>query len=372
MRWSIKLARIGGIELKIHLTFLIFLVWIGFTYYAVGGPALARQGVVFIVLLFACVLLHELGHALTARAFGIRTPDITLLPIGGVARMERIPRDPKQELLIAIAGPLVNVVIALVLILALNVHASFSDLGDVNTPRVALLQKLATVNIFLALFNLIPAFPMDGGRVLRAILAMRMDYAWATQVAARVGQGVAFIFGLVGLFYNPLLIFIALFVYLGATQEASLAQIKDVSAGLPVAEAMVTRVETLPANATIEQASELLLRTSQHEFPVIDEERHVLGILARDDLIAAVRQRGGDTLVSEVMRRDLPAVRPEDHLDEAFAKMQECGYPVLPVVDASGRLVGLLTTENVGEMMVMKSVRTKGGRASRRPAHAQG
>src|SRR5712664_2980919 len=208
MKWSIKLARIAGIELKIHITFLIFLAWIALTYYRAGGAAFAIQGTIFVVLLFLCVVLHELGHALTARSFGIRTPDITLLPIGGVARLERIPENPKQE-----------VAIAAVLIFVLNAQATFSDLEDLNTPRVAMLQKLASVNIFLALFNLIPAFPMDGGRVLRALLAMRMNYARATQVASTVGQGLAFVFGLVGLFSNPMLLFIAFFVYLGASQE---------------------------------------------------------------------------------------------------------------------------------------------------------
>src|SRR5712671_5915556 len=170
MKWSIRIARIAGIDLKIHVTFLIFLAWIAMSYYGSGGREAAIQGTLFVVLLFLCVLLHELGHALTAKSFGIRTPDITLLPIGGVARLERIPEEPKQELLIAIAGPLVNVAIAAVLIFVLKAQATFSDLQDLNTPRVGLLAKLATVNIGLVLFNLIPAFPMDGGRVLRALL----------------------------------------------------------------------------------------------------------------------------------------------------------------------------------------------------------
>src|SRR5437879_3069211 len=153
MKWSIRVGRIGGIDLKIHVTFLIFLAWIAATYYLQGGRAVAVQGTLFILLLFVCVVLHELGHALTARSFGIRTEDITLLPIGGIARMERIPEEPKQELLIAIAGPLVNVAIAAVLIFFLNVRATVSDLGDLNTPRVAMLAKLASVNSFLVIVN---------------------------------------------------------------------------------------------------------------------------------------------------------------------------------------------------------------------------
>jgi Zn-dependent protease len=226
MSWSIKFARIAGIDLKIHLTFLIFLFWIGSTYLARGGADFAIRGMLFIILLFACVLLHELGHALTANAFGIHTADITLLPIGGVARLERIPNDPKQELLIAIAGPMVNVVIAALLIFYLGASAAVSDFDDINTPRVAMLSKLASVNIGLVIFNLIPAFPMDGGRILRAILAMRMNYLRATEIAAKVGQGLAIVLGVIGLFTNTFLLFIAIFVFMGAQQEAVMARMR--------------------------------------------------------------------------------------------------------------------------------------------------
>jgi len=226
MSWSIKFARVAGIDLKIHFTFVIFLVWIGLSYLARGGTEMAFQGIVFILLLFACVLLHELGHALTANAFGIHTEDITLLPIGGVARLERIPTEPKQELLIAIAGPLGNVAIAVLLIFYLGQRAAVSDFDDLNTPRVAMLSKLASVNIGLVLFNLIPAFPMDGGRILRSILAMRMNYVRATQVAATIGQGLAIVFGVIGFFTNSFLIFIALFVFMGAQQEAAMARMR--------------------------------------------------------------------------------------------------------------------------------------------------
>lgn len=226
MSWSIKFARVAGIDLKIHLTFLIFLLWIGSTYLARGGAEFAIQGMLFIILLFACVLLHELGHALTAKAFGIHTTDITLLPIGGIARLERIPNEPKQELLIAIAGPMVNVVIAVLLIFYLGQRAAVSDFDDINTPRVAMLSKLASVNIGLVLFNLIPAFPMDGGRILRSILAMRMNYLRATEIAASVGQSLAIVLGIIGLFYNSFLVFIAFFVFMGAQQEAAMARMR--------------------------------------------------------------------------------------------------------------------------------------------------
>ncbi len=211
MSWSIKIARVAGIEVRLHLTFLLFLAWIGFSYYQLGGAPAATQGLAFMLALFGCVLLHEFGHALAARGFGIRTPDITLLPIGGVARLE--------------------LVIAAVLICLLGQHTEMEHLERLNQPGVALLTKLASVNIGLVLFNLIPAFPMDGGRVLRALLALVLPYSRATQIAARVGQALAFGFGFVGLFTNPMLIFIAFFIFLAAQQEAALAQMKDFSLG---------------------------------------------------------------------------------------------------------------------------------------------
>ena len=224
MRWSFKVASVAGTEVRIHLTFLLFVAWIGFSYYQVEGLPGAVQGVLFILSLFACVLLHEFGHAFAARGFGIATPDITLLPIGGVARLTRIPDKPWQELVVAIAGPLVNVVIAAALIFVVHSSAELEHLQYLESPRVELLSKLASVNVMLVLFNLIPAFPMDGGRILRALLAMAMPYAQATQVAAWIGQGLAVVFGIFGLFGNPLLIFIAFFIFAGAQQEAAIAR----------------------------------------------------------------------------------------------------------------------------------------------------
>jgi Zn-dependent protease len=226
MRWSLKVASISGIEVRIHLTFLLFLAWIWVSYYRVAGLAGAVQGVLFVLALFACVLLHEFGHAFAARGFGIATPDITLLPIGGVARLSRIPDEPWQEFVVAIAGPLVNVVIAGALIFVVHRSAELQQLEYLENPRVELLSRLASVNVMLVLFNLIPAFPMDGGRILRALLAMTMPYARATQIAAWIGQGLAVVFGIFGLFGNPLLIFIAFFIFAGAQQEARMARAK--------------------------------------------------------------------------------------------------------------------------------------------------
>jgi Zn-dependent protease/CBS domain-containing protein len=349
MSWSLPIIRIAGIQLRIHITFLLLIGWLAFGYYAEGGSPAALGSVFFVALLFLCVVLHEFGHAFAAKAFGINTPDITLLPIGGVARLERMPEEPLQELVIAAAGPAVNVVIALSCFV---IGGSF-----VYPPTLAygLGTALVTVNVLLLLFNLLPAFPMDGGRVLRALLATRLSYARATQVAASIGQGFAFAFGFLGLIWNPFLLFIALFVYIGASQEAALAQMRDVSRRFPVSSAMVREFRSLPISATLQDAVDALLATSQHDFPVLDENGNVAGVLTRHDLIAALRKDDPAIRVGDVMRRDIPTVTTGTRFEEAFRIMQECNCTVVPVLDSMKRLVGLLTPENVSELMMVQS-----------------
>lgn len=355
MSWSIRVARIAGIDVKIHLTFLLLLAWLGVAYYLQGGVDAAVEGVLFILLLFLCVLLHEFGHALAARRFGISTPDITLLPIGGLARLQRMPERPGQELVVALAGPAVNVLIALVLGLFLGRFAGVEVAAAIDDPGVGLLAKLVAVNVILAVFNLVPAFPMDGGRVLRALLALRMDRAEATRIAGGIGQGVALLFGFLGLLFNPLLIFIALFVYVGAAQEVGWAQLRTLSEGVPVSEAMVREVHTLPLDATLDDAVDALLATSHHEFPLIDEVGRVHGLLTRDHLVRGLREAGPEAAAYAHMHRDLPTIGLRDSALRAFEMIQEDQVPALPVVDQDGRLVGLVTRENVGELMMVRS-----------------
>src|SRR5256886_5302670 len=349
MGWSIPILRVAGIQLRIHITFLLLIAWIGFAYYAQGGSSAAMGGVLFIVLLLACVVWQESGHALAGKACGINTPDITLLPIGGVARLERIPDEPVQELIIAAAGPAVTALIAL---------GAFIGGGSWDYPpttKTSIPDLLFTMNVVLLLFNLLPAFPMDGGRVLRALLATQMSYARATQVAATVGQGFAFVFGFLGLFFNPFLIFIALFVYIGASQEAALAQMKDVSRRFPVSSAMIREFRSLPENASLEEAVDALLATSQHDFPVIGENGNVTGVLTRHDLIAALRRNDPRIRVGDALRRDVPTVTTGTRFEAAFRIMQERHCPAVPVVESMKRLVGLLTPENVTELMMVQS-----------------
>lgn len=363
MAWSIRIGSIGGTMIRVHVTFFLLLLWIAIAYYLQGGMQSAIQGVAFVLLVFLCVVLHELGHVLAARRYGVRTPDITLLPIGGVARMERIPERPGQELVIALAGPAVNVLIAALLYFVLGALPTLAS-TKVQIPVTDMLARLASVNWFLVLFNLIPAFPMDGGRVLRALLAYRMGFGRATQVAASVGQGVAFLLGLLGLFGNPLLLFIALFVYLGAAAEAHSVQMREIARGLLVADAAVTRFESLSPLSRVADAVQALIRTAQHEFPVVDDAGKLRGVVTRDAMIRALMERGADVSVTDVMTREVPVVRPRQSLEDAIRLLQEEGAPTVGVVDSSGRLVGLITPETIGEIMMVHAAQHN----ARRPA----
>lgn len=362
MGWSFPIGVVRGTVIRLHVTFLLFLVFIAAGHYAQGGAGAALSGVVFMALLFLCVLLHEFGHIFAARRYGIQTPDVVLLPIGGVARLERIPEEPWQEFVVAVAGPAVNVVIAAVLLLILGGFPP-AEGTEVQNPGVGLVARLATANIFLVVFNLIPAFPMDGGRVLRAFLAHRMGYARGTRIAAQVGQAAAFGLGLWGLVGgNVMLLFIALFVYMAASSEAHAAQMRQVSRGVMVDDAMVTRFESLTPDSRVEDAVECLLRTTQHEFPVVDGAGRLRGVLTRDEMIKALKERGPEASVLEVMRADIPVVRDRGSLDEALRLMQEKRLPAVGVANADGRLVGLVTPENVGEMMMVEAARPGGFR----------
>jgi Zn-dependent protease/CBS domain-containing protein len=360
MSWSLNIGRIAGTAIRVHVTFLLFLGWIFVASWVAGGPETAWQALVFLLLLFACVVAHEFGHIFTARAFGVSTPDVVLLPIGGVARLERIPEEPWEEFLVAIAGPLVNVAIAAALVLTAGAHVSVSALYAVESPSTSMVDRLAAVNLFLAAFNMIPAFPMDGGRVLRALLAARMGYVRATEIAAFIGQGVAFALGFIGLFYNPLLIFIAIFVYLAASSEAHLVAIRAMARGVPVSTAMMTQFATLTPQAHVDEAVQTLLRTSQAEFPVVDEAGKPVGLLGRNDLIRALKQLGPDARVADAMTTTVPTIAQRRCLDEAFRMLQEKSAPAVAVVDGTGRLVGLVTPETVGEMLMLHEALPKG------------
>ena len=354
MKWSWKLGEVAGIGVHVHATFLLLIAWVALLHWLEERSlGLVLQGVGFVLVLFACVLLHELAHALTAKRYGIKTRDITLLPIGGMAQLERIPDDPRQEVWVTLAGSAVNVVIALVLFAWLQLTGGLEPLNKLSVTGGSFAMRLMTVNVILVVFNMLPAFPMDGGRVLRALLAMRMEYTKATQIAASLGQGLAFALGFIGLFTNPFLVFIALFVWIGAAQEASMVQIRSALEGIPVARAMLTDFRSLTSRDSLARAVDLILTGSQQDFPVVDDG-HVVGVLTRGDLLIALAQRGQQTPVVDVMRREFQTVASSEMLDTVFARLQTCECHVLPVVQR-GQLVGLVTMDNVGEFVAIQT-----------------
>jgi Zn-dependent protease len=363
MKWSTKIGTFAGIDVYVHTTFLMLIAWVALAHWQTGHSVTAAvQGVAFVMALFGCVVLHEFGHALTAKRFGIKTRDITLLPIGGVARLERMPDDPKQELWVALAGPAVNVVIAGALFVVVQVTGTFAPLGALSVTSGSFLERLMIVNVFLVAFNMLPAFPMDGGRVLRALLAIRMDYTRATQLAANIGQGMALVFGLIGLFFNPFLMFIALFVWIGAGQEAAMTQMKSALGGIPLERAMITDFRTLSPNDSLARAVELLLSGAQQDFPVVDAGA-VVGILTRGDLLTALARQEQQSLIEQVMRRDFLVADASDMLDITFQRLQGHACRTIPVVHR-GNLVGLLTMDNVGEFLSIQAALA--GRPDRR------
>ena len=363
MAWSITLLRVGGTAIRMHLTFLLLLAWIGIAQYIAGGAAAAIQAIALIIAIFACVVLHELGHAFAARRYGITTPDITLLPIGGLARLSRIPEKPSEEIVIALAGPAVNVVIAALLVLLLGATIDPETLTRIEDPAVSFIGQVATINIFLVVFNLIPAFPMDGGRVLRAALAIRLGRRRATEIAALIGQAAAFGFGFLGLMAgNPILIFIAIFVYIAAAAEAGEAGLSELARSLPVEAAMVRSFESLGPQATLDEAATALIRTTQHEFPVLDGGGMLRGFLTRDQMIKAMSAAGPRLSVLEAMA-PVPAVRPGEPLSAALNLMRQERTPIVAVIDRSGRLIGYVSQENLGELMMVSAGREKAGTA---------
>ena len=323
MGGSFELFKIGGTAVRIHVTFFLLLAFIGAANYYDGGFDAAVQGVVFIVILFVCVVLHEFGHIVAARQFGIATPTVTVLPIGGVASLERMPEKPGQEIVVALAGPLVNVVIALVLFLLAGASLDVTDMARLGDVQPSLMSRVAEANVALVIFNLIPAFPMDGGRVLRALMAIPLGFTRATRLAARIGQALAVVLGILGLFGSPLLVLIAVFVFLAAGAEAGMVQGRDMTRGFVAADAMITDYQSLSPASTLKDAEQLLLRTSQQAFPVVDGQGGLRGAVTRSGVIEALREKGGETPILDIMRRDVPVVSEADqsrrHLSNAAA-----------------------------------------------------
>jgi Zn-dependent protease len=354
MGWSLTIGRIAGTEVRLHITFLLFLAWIGIADFVMGGAPAALDSVVFITLVFLCVTLHEFGHIAMGRRFGIKTPQVILSPIGGIASMERMPDKPMQELLVAIAGPMVNVAIALLLIAVFGL--SLTGAAGLDLDSATLAQRLLIVNVTLVLFNLVPAFPMDGGRVLRALLAMKMGAARATAAAARIGQGFAALFVVLGLFYSPILMLVGVFIYFAAAAEQQTASFTSFASRLRVADAMEPAPLVLNAAQAISVAVDALLSSPQKDFPVIGADGRLAGLLDRDAMILALRSRGDQVLVGDAMRPSQPLATGQP-LGAAFMAMRARGAGAEVVLDDVGRIAGILTNDNVAEMMLIESVR---------------
>jgi Zn-dependent protease/CBS domain-containing protein len=364
MKWSLKLGCVAGIDLYVHATFSLLIIWVAFAYWMqTQSVAATIMGIVFILALFVCVILHELGHALTARRYGVRTRSITLLPIGGVASLEKMPDRPLHELIVALAGPAVNVVIAGLLYLVILVGPGFPTSEEISLTEPQFLIQLFVVNVLLVLFNLLPAFPMDGGRVLRSLLAMKLPYHRATAIAAACGQGMAMLFVFLGfLIPNFVLILIAVFVWLGATSESSAAEFKFTLAGVPVRQAMLTEFKSMTTEDTLARAMDLILAGSQHDFPVVTGGR-VEGMLTRRTLMRALAEQGQSLSVTEVMLTEFPTLDADEPLTEAMPRLQGSEIQTLPVMDGS-RLIGLLTMENIGEFVMIRDALGQAGRQS--------
>ena len=362
MKWSWKLIRLAGIDVYVHATFFILIAWIGLSYWQVEGSlAAVISGISFVLALFACVVLHEFGHALTARRYGIRTRHITLLPIGGIAALERMPDDPKQEIAVALAGPAVNFVIAFALWLWLLASSSLVPVDQLSLTGGPFLERLMLLNIVLAVFNLLPAFPMDGGRVLRAVLAMRMDHAEATRQAAAVGQGLALWLGFMGLFYNPFLIIIALFIWIGAAAEAGSAQIKSTLSGMTVGRAMLTDFHVLSPDEPLSRVIELTLSGSQKEFPVLLNEV-VVGVLTQSDLLKGLQVRGEQSKVGDWMQREVQSADIDEPLEKVLERLQNCRCRLLTVTK-SERLTGIVNIDNIMELIrIQTALRERQGK----------
>ncbi|MBO9371632.1 MAG: site-2 protease family protein [Chloroflexi bacterium] len=355
---SLKLITIKRIPIRVHITFPLILIWAAVQFGIVqrNGWWGALFGIVVTLLLFLCVVLHELAHSLFALQFGGRVNEIVLLPLGGVAQMERIPDRPYQELLMALAGPVTSGIIGIALafltlfLFPLRIWTDFlralSSGGDLSWSY--LLPYLAITNLFLAGFNLLPAFPMDGGRVLRAVLATVMPYSRATALAVRVGQGLAWMLGLLGLFTRDvLLILVALFVYTGATQEGRLVQMKTALAGLRVRQAYSHSPRVVHPEEPLGHAVDLMLEGFQSDFPVCDEGR-LVGVLTRTGVLQGLKEYGPQVPIRDVMQRRFLIASPEDDLFDVQQRMSEVGAEVVPVVDA-GTFLGLLTRQDLEE-----------------------
>lgn len=352
---SLKLFTVRDIEIRVHITFPLILIWAGLQFGLLSGSLTgAMFGIVAISLLFILVTLHELGHSFVAQHYGVPVKQIILTPLGGIAQLTEIPENPRQELLVAIAGPAVNVVVAILMgVTAVALGISFGNplavlSGTAGFTVTALFAYVFIYNIVLALFNLLPGFPMDGGRILRALLAMRLEYVRATNIAANIGRLTAFLMGLWGLFNGSIfLILIAFFIFVGAGQEAAMVRLRSVLRGYQVKQVYSPSAYRLVPDSTVQQARNLALYGKQHSFAVV-EGHTMVGFVTRQDLVSAISTAVPHTPVSRIMRRDIRPVASHDNLFDVQQRMTEEHMEALPVVDG-GLYMGLISRRQIAD-----------------------
>ncbi|WP_339627832.1 site-2 protease family protein [uncultured Maribacter sp.] len=358
MKGALRIGSVSGIKIEVHWTFTLLLIWVAFLEIQKGSELnriLLNEALIFV--LFICVVLHELGHALTAKKFGVKTKNILLLPIGGVATLEKMPEKPAQELLIALAGPAVNVVIAVLLLLVVPVRSYFNFDSIVLEEMLyeATLQNflfyLFIANVMLVVFNLIPAFPMDGGRVLRALLSFKLDRVTATDIAASIGQGLAFLFFVLGLFFNPFLILIALFIFLGAYGENQMVKQGDLLKGHLVKEATLTNITRLQPGNNLQEVIDILLAGTEKDFVVVENQK-IIGILTQKDIIKNVKTPL--VLVSDIMQKKFKTVDVSMEIIKVLQIKGKANNDFYPVVE-NGKLVGAIDTTNISEFILLKT-----------------
>lgn len=361
MKGSLYLGSVFGIRLQVHWTFLLIIIWAIIVGWRSGGTSQAVFWMIgYVLAIFACVVLHEFGHALTARHYHIATRKITLLPIGGVASLARMPEEPRQELLVAMMGPAVNVAIAG--LLYFFVRAQFPIFQDAEAAKVFFqsvnadnfLLYLFITNIALVVFNVIPAFPMDGGRILRALLSFKMDRVRATEIAANLGQVIAVLFFVIGLTGNIILVFIGVFVFFGASGEYMMVRQMSMLKGHRVREAMMSVYTVFKPSDTLEQVGRILLSGTEKHFVVTGNEDEVLGVLYKKKLMEAFQSRQKNLLVQDVMDRNYKQVGPLEELSEIYRTVQASPYNFFPVVE-NGKLAGVIDMENINEFMMIQA-----------------
>ena len=357
MRWSVSIGTIAGTAIRIHVTFLLFLLIIGIAVFRQNGPEAAWDAIAFITLIFTCIVLHEFGHILMARVFGIKTRDVTLFPIGGVATIERMPEKPYQELLVALAGPLVNLAIFVGILMALGDSFKISDLESLNDSGTGLAIRIASANLILMLFNLLPAFPMDGGRVLRALLAMWLTKTKATQIAATIGQAMALMIGFMGFFGNPMLILIAAFIFIAAGSESEAALFHDVTRDLTIRDAMVQSPAHLLPHDTIKAAIDLLLSSTDDDFAVFDKGDPLIGTITRDALLLALSAHDDGTRLSSIMKKADHILYDDEPLEKALTIFERSDAQALIVKDKKDEFLGLISRAAIAQAILIKTAR---------------